>query len=69
MNFVTFFDWGRLNGDTLLTTKEIYSAGFGFDYQRGNLLLSVYTGYPLKDKIGDQKIDRNVTNFSLSYTF
>lgn len=69
LNFVTFFDWGRLNGDTLLTTKEIYSAGFGFDYQRGNLLLSVYTGYPLKDKIGDQKIDKSVTNFSLSYTF
>ena len=69
LNFVTFADWGRLSGDTLLTTKEIYSAGFGLDFHRGNLFLSIYTGYPLKDKIGDQKIDKSVTNFTLSYEF
>ena len=69
LNFVTFFDWGRLSGDTLLTTKEIYSAGFGFDYHKGNFSLSIYTGYPLKKKIGDEKVDKNVTNFVLSYSF
>ena len=69
LNFVTFFDWGRLSGETLLTTKEIYSAGFGFDYQRKNLAFSIYTGYPMKRKIGDTKTDKCNTNFTLSYTF
>ena len=69
LNFITFFDWGRLNGETILTTKEIYSAGFGFEYQHKGLYISVYTGYPLKRKIGDQKVDKNLTNFSLSYSF
>ncbi|MBP5467760.1 MAG: ShlB/FhaC/HecB family hemolysin secretion/activation protein, partial [Candidatus Riflebacteria bacterium] len=69
LNFVTFFDWGRLNGDTILTTKEIYSAGFGFEYQHKNLYASIYTGYPLKRKIGDQETDKSITHFTLSYSF
>lgn len=69
LNFITFFDWGRLNGDTILTTKEIYSTGFGLEYHKGNLFMSIYTGYPLKDKLGDTKVDKNVTNFVLSYSF
>ena len=69
LNFVTFFDWGRLNGDTILTTKEIYSSGFGFEYQHKNIYASIYTGYPIKRKIGDQKNDKSITHFTLSYSF
>ena len=69
LNFVTFFDWGRLSGETLLTTKEIYSAGFGFEYQRKHLAFSIFTGYPMKREIGNTKTDKNITNFTLSYSF
>ena len=69
LNFVTFFDWGRLNGQTILTTKEIYSAGFGFEFSHKNIYASIYTGYPLKRTIGDQRIDKSITHFSLSYSF
>ena len=69
LNFVTFFDWGRLSGDTLLTTKEIYSAGYGLEYSRNGLSFIIFTGYPLKRDIGDTRADKSITNFSLSYTF
>lgn len=69
LNFVTFFDWGKLSGETILTTKEIYSAGFGFDYQHENFYFSIYTGYPLKREIGDSKVDKKFTHFTLNYTF
>ena len=69
LNLLAFFDWGRLTGDTILTTKEIYSAGYGFEYIFKNLALSVYTGYPLKRKIGDEKTDKSITNFNLNYSF
>ncbi len=69
LNFITFFDWGRLSGETLLTTKELYSAGFGFDYQRNNLAFTLYSGYPLKREIGNTRADKSNTNFTLSYTF
>ena len=69
LNFVTFFDWGRLSGETLLTTKEIYSAGYGLEYQRNGFAFTLYTGYPLKREIGDTRTDKSITNFTLSYTF
>ena len=69
LRFVYFFDWGRLSGETILTTKEIYSAGYGIEYQRNNLAFSIFTGYPLKREIGDRRIDKSLTNFTLSYTF
>ena len=67
--FVTFFDWGRLSGDTILTTKEIYSAGWGIEYIRGRVSASLYTGYALKKHIGDRDIDSSVTNFAMNYLF
>ena len=69
LNFVTFFDWGKLSGETILSTKEIYSAGFGFDYQYKNLYLTIYTGYPLKREIGNNRIDKKITHFTLNYSF
>ena len=69
LTFVTFFDWGRLSGDTLLTTKEIYSAGYGLEFQRKNIAFTIFTGYPMKREIGDTRTDKSITNFTLNYSF
>lgn len=67
--FITFADWGRLFGESILSTKQIYSLGWGFEYQHKNIVASLYVGYALKRHIGDNKVDANNTHFSLNYIF
>lgn len=69
LKLITFFDYGRLFGETLLTTKQIYSAGIGFEYQYKRVVATLYTGFALKRHIGDQETDNSNTHFSLNYIF
>lgn len=69
LKVITFADYGRLFGETILTTRQIYSVGWGLEYRKGNFVITFYAGYALKRRIGDQKTDASNTHFSLNYIF
>lgn len=69
LKFVTFFDWGRLCGDNLPSTKEIYSTGWGIEYRRGDIVLSTTVGYALKRHINEEKVDASEIHLTFNYIF
>lgn len=66
----TFYDWGRIYGKSILSTRVINSAGFGVKHSFVNdsqITLSV--GFPFVKKIGDEKVAAHKVDLAVNFVF
>lgn len=68
--FFTFYDWGRVYGKSLLTTRVIHAAGFGINHSfADSSSISLTVGYPLVNRIGDAKVSPHKVDLAISLVF
>lgn len=65
-----FYDWGRIYGKSLLSTRMIHSYGLGLSHSFVNdSYVSLTVGYPLVDLIGDEKIAPQKVDLAVNLSF
>lgn len=68
--FFVFYDWGRIHGKSLLTTRIIHSAGFGINQVLDKVWnVRANVGYPFIKRIGDQDVSPFRIDLSLNKRF
>ncbi len=66
----TFYDWGRIYGKSLLSTRMIHASGVGCKHTFTNDSQIVLTlGFPFVKKIGDETISSRKWDISLNFVF
>jgi outer membrane protein assembly factor BamA len=66
----TFYDWGRVYGKSLVSTRMIDSAGLGIKHSFTNDSQIVLTlGFPFVKKIGDEKIASHKVDLAVNFIF
>jgi hemolysin activation/secretion protein len=68
--FFTFYDWGRIYGKSLLSTRVIHAAGFGINhYFADSSSISLTVGYPFVKQIGNAKVSPHKVDLAISLAF
>lgn len=66
----SFYDWGRIYGKSILSTRMIDSAGVGVRHSFINDSQVVLTvGFPFVKKIGDEKIASHKVDLAVNFVF
>lgn len=69
-SFFAFYDWGRIYGKSLLSTRMIHAAGFGLNHSfAGSSSISLSVGYPFVKQIGIAKIAPHKVDMTLNLVF
>lgn len=65
-----FYDWGRIYGKSIISTRMIDSAGLGIKHSFVNNSQIVLTmGFPFVRKIGDEKIASHKVDLAVNFVF
>lgn len=65
-----FYDWGRIDGKSIISTRMIDSTGLGIKHSFVNNSQIVLTlGFPLVRKIGDEKIASHKVDLAVNFVF